>query len=145
MKKDKKFKQLLVISTRRNQIMFPVCFILLNSKNKLSYDIVFSFLKTILTFTKESISVVVDYEVGLIKSIETNFPNFQINTCLFHLKTNLIKNYFKDLSKINKNRELKYPSVKVISNLFDKILYNDNKSDDEHKIFFENIINQLNL
>jgi hypothetical protein len=87
------FYQIFVILARRGNghgFVFPVVFCLLPNKRKSTYIKLFSMLKQMWPeFSPDSISV--DFEIAIHQALRAEFPEANINGCLFHLVQNLRK------------------------------------------------------
>lgn len=72
---------------RREKWVFPICYVLLSTKTRSTYEGMFNLLKNVWPrFEPERFTV--DFEEAVIGAIRSIFGNVEINGCLFHLMQN---------------------------------------------------------
>ncbi|CAF1113399.1 unnamed protein product, partial [Brachionus calyciflorus] len=81
------FIQLFTIHIIKNMKNLPLVYALLADKLQVSYTKVFEILKT--KISELPLSVTCDYEVAIINSIESVFPDAEIYGCFFHFKKSI--------------------------------------------------------
>ena len=107
------FSQLLIIMYRDRvtELNIPGIYILMNKKEQIHYDIIFSSIINILTdFHHKELeikTIVTDSEIALVNVVKKYFPNSLRISCLFHFKQDLMRNirsyglYKKDDKKLS--------------------------------------------
>lgn len=78
----REFSQLITIHCLLFGKYFPLCYILMNSKQQEAYNVVFSKIKELINCRFRHI--IVDFEIGLKNSLINAFPNALLFGCSFH-------------------------------------------------------------
>lgn len=84
----KLFSQLFVIMAEREQFVLPILYILLPNKEQATYERMLEMIVNAWP-NLNPIAISMDYELALINSFSSVFPEAEIHGCLFHLTKNI--------------------------------------------------------
>lgn len=106
--------------------VFPVLYALLPNKSNDTYNDLFGMIRQIWpNFTPDRISI--DFEIAAMNAAKTNFPQCQMDGCLFHFSKN-IKDKLKALNLYNRYKDDDQFALHVVKYLIDRKLY-ENKTE----------------
>ena len=105
---DEKLLQLYIIHIVHDDVGYPLMYVLMQSKNFESYDLIFSYLSSFIKADNVEL-VMSDYEAASRKAVKKNFPTAKIEGCLFH--------YMAAISKMRRKLELPNKFMDVVKKM----------------------------
>ena len=111
------YYQLITIGSLTNTVFLPAIYAILPSKTQNDYNRLFELLK-ILRPSLNPIAIKVDFEAGLISTLQRNFPRIRISGCYFHLCQAIDRQVkFKGLTSLYETNRTVKKYVKCLSAL----------------------------